>query len=76
MSPRRDCRSSFGARPLAYLGAPVFCNTCSAEGIIIRAPRCVEVMGRQVTLENDMCRCKCVSLPKLVPFQATGTLSP
>jgi uncharacterized Zn-binding protein involved in type VI secretion len=27
--------SSFDGRPLAYVGAPVFCNTCSAEGVII-----------------------------------------
>lgn len=27
--------SSFDGRPFAYLGAPVFCNTCSAEHLII-----------------------------------------
>lgn len=70
--------SSFDGRPLAYVGAPVFCNTCSAEGVIIGdgSPRSTGVMGRQVALENDLCRCKCVPLPKLVPSKATGTLSP
>lgn len=70
--------SSFDGRPLAYLGAPVFCTTCSAEGFVIGdgSPRTMEVMGKQVALENDLCQCKCEPLPKLLASQATGTLWP
>ncbi|MFM0218113.1 PAAR domain-containing protein [Paraburkholderia caledonica] len=70
--------SSFDGRPLAYLGAAVFCNTCGAEGVIIGdgSPRTMEVMGKQVALEHDLCQCKCEPLPKLLASQATGILSP
>jgi len=68
--------SSFDGRPLAYLGAAVFCNTCGAEGPIVGdgSPRTMRVMGKQVALENDLSQCKCEPLPKLVASQATGTL--
>lgn len=69
--------SSFDGRPLAYLGAPVMCHTCNFEGIIISdgSPHTINVMGKQVALENDLCQCKCQPLPKLVASQTMGSLS-
>ncbi|MCI0147515.1 PAAR domain-containing protein [Paraburkholderia sediminicola] len=69
--------SSFGGRPLAYLGAPVLCHTCNTEGIIVSdgLPHTMSVMGKQVALENDLCQCKCEPLPKLVASQTMGSLT-
>ncbi|WP_118181968.1 PAAR domain-containing protein [Paraburkholderia phosphatilytica] len=69
--------SSFGGRPLAYLGAPVQCHTCHTEGTIITdgSPHTMSVMNKQVALERDLCQCKCQPLPKLVASQSTGALS-
>ncbi|MGF6646499.1 hypothetical protein P3T17_004653 [Paraburkholderia sp. GAS82] len=32
-------------------------------------------MGKQVALENDLCRCKCEPLPKLIASQTVGKVS-
>jgi uncharacterized Zn-binding protein involved in type VI secretion len=53
------------------------CHTCNFEGIIVTdgSPHNVNVMGKQVALENDLCQCKCQPLPKLVASQTMGSLS-
>ena len=68
--------SSFQGRPLAYLGAPVQCPACGAEGVIVSdgSPRAMTVMGKQVALENDLCQCRCEPLPKLIASQALGSI--
>ena len=68
--------SSLQGQPLAYLGAAVQCPACGTEGIIVSdgAPRPMTVMGKQVALENDLCQCKCVPLPKIIASQALGSL--
>ncbi|MFL9987981.1 PAAR domain-containing protein [Paraburkholderia sediminicola] len=69
--------SSFDGRPLAYLGASVFCHTCSTEALIVSdgSPHTMSVMGKQVALENDLCQCKCEPLPKLLASQTMGSLT-
>ena len=69
--------SSFHGRPMAYLGAPVMCHTCETQGVIIPdgGQHTMNVMGKQVALEGDLCQCKCEPLPRLIASQETGTLS-
>jgi len=69
--------SSFDGRPLAYLGGPVLCHSCNTEGVIVTdgSPHTVTVMDKQVALENDLCRCKCEPLPKLIASQTVGKVS-
>ncbi|EDT42216.1 hypothetical protein BamMEX5DRAFT_2021 [Burkholderia ambifaria MEX-5] len=69
--------SSFDGRELAYLGSPVFCAACKTQGVIVSdgGERTMTVMGKVVALEHDLCQCLCTPQPKLIPSQATGTLS-
>ncbi|WP_017772072.1 PAAR domain-containing protein [Paraburkholderia kururiensis] len=69
--------SSFDGQPLAYLGAPVHCRTCNADGTIVSdgSPHTMSVSGKVVALEGDLCQCNCEPLPRLVASQTSGTLS-
>ncbi|CAM2145319.1 MULTISPECIES: PAAR domain-containing protein [Paraburkholderia] len=69
--------SSYHGRPLAYIGAPVMCQTCSKQGVIVSdgGPHTMTVMGKVVALENDLCQCECQPQPKLVASMDTGTLA-
>jgi uncharacterized Zn-binding protein involved in type VI secretion len=69
--------SSLDGRPLAYLGAPVFCYTVQHGRRQLRRWLASHdpIMGKQVALENDLCQCKCDPLPKLVASQTEGTVS-
>lgn len=70
-------QSMFQGEPLAYLGAPVQCPACGTQGVIISdgSPRTMTVMEKQVALENDLCKCKCDPLPKLIASQALGSIT-
>ena len=70
-------QSMLQGEPLAYLGAPVHCPACGAQGVIISdgSPRTMTVMGKQVALENDLCQCECDPLPKLIASQALGSIA-
>lgn len=69
--------SSLDGKPLAYVGGVVKCHSCDREGVIITdgTPHTVSVMGKQVALENDLCKCICEPLPKLIASQTRGSLS-
>lgn len=69
--------SSFDGRELAYLGGAVFCAACKSPGVIVSdgGERTMTVMGKVVALEHDLCQCLCTPQPKLIPSQATGTIS-
>jgi len=69
--------SAFHSQPLAYIGAPVFCRACDTQGVVVEdgPSRSMTVMGKQVALENDLCKCRCEPLPRLVASQTSGWVS-
>lgn len=56
---------------VAYAGDSVYCPGCNSEGVIEPdGPRISDRFnGRQVTLSDDLCRCKCVPAPRLIASQ-------
>jgi uncharacterized Zn-binding protein involved in type VI secretion len=64
--------SMFQGRAVAYHGAPVFCHTCNTQGVIVGEGLSLPMMfmGKQVALENDICKCKCDPPPRLVASQS------
>lgn len=69
--------SAFFSRPLAYIGAAVFCHTCNTQGVIVEdgPARSTTVMSKTVALENDLCKCQCEPRPKLIASQTAGWVS-
>jgi len=69
--------SSLDGRLMAYIGGTVKCPTCNEDGVIITdgSPHTVSVMNKQVALEQDLCKCACEPLPKLIASQTRGSLS-
>ncbi|HEU4846195.1 MAG TPA: PAAR domain-containing protein [Burkholderiaceae bacterium] len=62
---------SIGGMPIALEGDLVTCPVCKTAGkILCVGPRIPETWnGKNVALENDLCICRCVSAPKLLPSQ-------
>jgi uncharacterized Zn-binding protein involved in type VI secretion len=56
---------------IALKGDVIFCKRCKGEGhIVCIGPRIPETWnGRQVALENDLCACRCMPPPRLLPAQ-------
>jgi len=56
---------------VAYAGDTVFCPRCNAEGVIEPdGPRIGDRFdGRQVALNDDICRCLCNPPPRLIANQ-------
>ncbi|MFM0258052.1 PAAR domain-containing protein [Paraburkholderia sediminicola] len=69
--------SMFEGRPIAYHGAPVFCHTCNTQGVIVGDGPSLPMtfMGKQLALENDICKCKCEPPPRLVASQHQASIS-
>jgi uncharacterized Zn-binding protein involved in type VI secretion len=63
--------SMFQGRAVAYHGARVFCHTCNSQGVIVGDGPSLPMTftGKQVALENDICKCKCEPFPRLVASQ-------
>ncbi|WP_174769867.1 PAAR domain-containing protein [Paraburkholderia hayleyella] len=64
-------------KPLAYHGAQIYCHACKTTGHIYNVPpyRPMELMGKQVALENDICICKCNPPPRLIASQHNASMS-
>ena len=62
---------SIGGMPIALEGDLVTCPVCKTAGKIqCVGPRIPETWnGKNVALENDLCICRCVNAPKLLPSQ-------
>jgi len=69
--------SMFEGRPVASHGALVFCHTCKTQGVIVGDGPCLPMTfsGKQVALENDICKCTCEPPPRLIASQTSGAIS-
>lgn len=65
---------SIDDKPIALEGDKIMCRSCQSVGYIICiGPRIPELWGdghKQVALEGDLCVCKCVPHPRLLPNQS------
>ena len=72
----RVSRASAGVEidgaPVALEGDTVECPACAGRGrIVCVGPRIPETWnGRHLALENDLCSCRCVPPPRLLPRQS------
>lgn len=66
-------RAIHGAN-IACEGDAIFCPACKSQGIIeLHGARLNErVHGKQVSLSDDLCRCKCVPPPRLIAVQSVS----
>lgn len=66
-------RSIHGAA-IACEGDAIFCPACKSQGVIVLAGARLseQVHGKQVSLSDDLCRCKCMPPPKLIANQSVS----
>ena len=66
-------RTIHGAQ-VACEGDKVLCPACKSPGVIeLAGARLSEkVHGKQVALSDDLCRCKCITPPKLIASQSVS----
>jgi len=60
--------STFGGKLACWEGDPVYCNTCKSRGVTKCVPPYrpyTDPVGRQISLDGDLCLCKCPTPPRL-----------